>query len=83
MVAHERELIEDALAKSNDRIAGPWGAAKSLGIPRQTLESKIAASASTSIASERSKPANSLRARLNCLSLLALSRPTRNKLRLR
>jgi formate hydrogenlyase transcriptional activator len=41
VVAHERELIEDALAKSNGRIAGPWGAAKSLGIPRQTLESKI------------------------------------------
>ena len=41
VVAHERQLIEDALAKSNGRIAGPWGAAKSLGIPRQTLESKI------------------------------------------
>ncbi len=41
VVAHERELIEAALAKSNGRIAGPWGAAKSLGIPRQTLESKI------------------------------------------
>ena len=41
MVAHERELIEAALAKSNGRIAGPSGAAAKLGIPRQTLESKI------------------------------------------
>jgi formate hydrogenlyase transcriptional activator len=41
VVAHEKELIEAALAKSNGRIAGPWGAAKTLGIPRQTLESKI------------------------------------------
>jgi formate hydrogenlyase transcriptional activator len=41
VVAHERELIEAALAKSNGRIAGPSGAAAKLGIPRQTLESKI------------------------------------------
>jgi formate hydrogenlyase transcriptional activator len=41
VVAHEKELIEAALAESNGRIAGPWGAAKTLGIPRQTLESKI------------------------------------------
>ena len=41
VVAHEKELIEAALAKSNGRIAGPSGAAAKLGIPRQTLESKI------------------------------------------
>jgi formate hydrogenlyase transcriptional activator len=41
VVAHEKELIESALAKSNGRIAGPSGAAVKLGIPRQTLESKI------------------------------------------
>ncbi len=37
----ERELIEDALARSRGRISGPYGAAAKLGIPRQTLESKI------------------------------------------
>jgi formate hydrogenlyase transcriptional activator len=41
VVAHEKELIEAALVKSNGRIAGPSGAAAKLGIPRQTLESKI------------------------------------------
>jgi PAS domain S-box-containing protein len=41
VVAHEKELIEAALAKSKGRIAGPSGAASKLGIPRQTLESKI------------------------------------------
>jgi formate hydrogenlyase transcriptional activator len=41
VVAHEKDLIETALAKSNGRIAGPFGAAAKLGIPRQTLESKI------------------------------------------
>jgi formate hydrogenlyase transcriptional activator len=41
VVAHEKELIEAALAKSNGRIAGPSGAAARLGIPRQTLESKL------------------------------------------
>jgi len=29
--------------ESRGRIAGPFGAAKKLGIPRQTLDSKIAA----------------------------------------
>ena len=38
----ERELIEAALAESKGRIAGPAGAAARLGIPRQTLDSKIA-----------------------------------------
>jgi formate hydrogenlyase transcriptional activator len=41
VVAHEKELIEAALAKSNGRVAGLSGAAVKLGIPRQTLESKI------------------------------------------
>jgi len=36
-----RELIEAALAQSRGRISGPFGAAGKLGIPRQTLESKI------------------------------------------
>ncbi|HEY2821310.1 MAG TPA: sigma 54-interacting transcriptional regulator [Candidatus Acidoferrum sp.] len=38
----ERSLIEDALRASNGRVAGPSGAAAKLGIPRQTLESKMA-----------------------------------------
>jgi formate hydrogenlyase transcriptional activator len=38
----EREMIEAALAESRGRIAGPSGAAAKLGIPRQTLDSKIA-----------------------------------------
>ena len=37
----EREMIEAALAESKGRVAGPFGAAGKLGIPRQTLESKI------------------------------------------
>jgi formate hydrogenlyase transcriptional activator len=37
----ERELIESALAQSGGRVAGPSGAAVKLGIPRQTLDSKI------------------------------------------
>jgi formate hydrogenlyase transcriptional activator len=37
----ERELIEAALAQSRGRISGKFGAAIKLGIPRQTLESKI------------------------------------------
>jgi formate hydrogenlyase transcriptional activator len=38
----ERQLIEAALAATNGKISGPSGAAARLGIPRQTLESKIA-----------------------------------------
>jgi transcriptional regulator with PAS, ATPase and Fis domain len=38
----ERELIEAALRATQGRISGPDGAAARLGIPRQTLESKIA-----------------------------------------
>jgi formate hydrogenlyase transcriptional activator len=37
----EREMIEAALAESQGRISGPSGAAARLGIPRQTLDSKI------------------------------------------
>jgi formate hydrogenlyase transcriptional activator len=39
----EKTLIEAALAESHGRISGPSGAAAKLGIPRQTLESKIKA----------------------------------------
>jgi formate hydrogenlyase transcriptional activator len=39
----EKELIEAALAASDGRISGPSGAAVKLGIPRQTLESKLKA----------------------------------------
>jgi formate hydrogenlyase transcriptional activator len=37
----EVEMIEAALAEAHGRISGPFGAAARLGIPRQTLESKI------------------------------------------
>ena len=40
--AQEREAIEKALAATAGRISGPAGAATLLGVPRQTLESKIA-----------------------------------------
>jgi formate hydrogenlyase transcriptional activator len=39
----ERALIEAALAESRGRVSGAAGAAAKLGIPRQTLESKIKA----------------------------------------
>ena len=39
----ERHMIEAALAATRGRVAGPHGAAAKLGIPRQTLESKITA----------------------------------------
>ncbi len=39
----ERALIIAALAESRGRISGPSGAAAKLGIPRQTLESKMKA----------------------------------------
>ena len=38
----ERTIIENALKASNGRVSGPSGAAAKLGIPRQTLESKMA-----------------------------------------
>jgi DNA-binding NtrC family response regulator len=37
----EVEMIEAALAETHGRISGPSGAAARLGMPRQTLESKI------------------------------------------
>jgi formate hydrogenlyase transcriptional activator len=37
----EREIIEAVLSETGGRIAGPSGAAAKLGIPRQTLDSKI------------------------------------------
>jgi formate hydrogenlyase transcriptional activator len=37
----EKEIIEAALEESRGRIAGPFGAAEKLGMPRTTLESKI------------------------------------------
>jgi len=41
LVAHERQVIEAALAQSHGRISGPAGAAIKLGIPDSTLEAKI------------------------------------------
>src|SRR5258706_2163869 len=38
----ERKAIETALAECNGRVSGPHGAAAKLGIPHQTLASKIA-----------------------------------------
>jgi formate hydrogenlyase transcriptional activator len=40
---NERALIEAALAECRGRVSGPAGAAAKLGLPRQTLESKIKA----------------------------------------
>jgi formate hydrogenlyase transcriptional activator len=37
----ERKAIEAALAECQGRVSGPQGAAAILGIPHQTLESKI------------------------------------------
>ena len=50
----ERDAIERALAESDGRISGPDGAAVRLGIPRQTLDSKVA---SLGIDKRRFKPA--------------------------
>jgi len=41
LIDHEREMIENALHEAAGLISGPTGAATKLGIPRQTLESKI------------------------------------------
>jgi PAS domain S-box-containing protein len=38
----EKQMIEAALAETGGRVSGPAGAANLLGVPRQTLESKIA-----------------------------------------
>jgi formate hydrogenlyase transcriptional activator len=42
LAEREKEMIEAALADSRGRVSGPSGAAIRLGIPRQTLDSKIA-----------------------------------------
>src|SRR6266850_2479620 len=41
LVEREREMIENALREARGLVSGPTGAAGRLGIPRQTLESKI------------------------------------------
>ncbi len=41
LVTQEKELIEAALEASKGRISGPSGAAKKLGMPRSTLDSRI------------------------------------------
>jgi formate hydrogenlyase transcriptional activator len=41
LMDHEREMIETALREAEGLVSGPTGAATKLGIPRQTLESKI------------------------------------------
>jgi formate hydrogenlyase transcriptional activator len=41
LVEREKEMIEKALRDSKGVIGGPGGAASKLGVPRQTLESKI------------------------------------------
>ena len=43
LAQRERDLIEAALKESRGRISGPFGAADKLGIPRQTLDSRIKA----------------------------------------
>ena len=41
LLAHEKEVIEAALAQTRGRISGPTGAAAKLGVPGSTLEAKI------------------------------------------
>ena len=41
LAEHEKEIIEAALADCGGQVSGPTGAAAKLGLPRQTLESKI------------------------------------------
>jgi formate hydrogenlyase transcriptional activator len=41
LVEREKEMIENALRQAEGVVGGPTGAAVKLGIPRQTLESKI------------------------------------------
>jgi formate hydrogenlyase transcriptional activator len=43
LAEHEKDIIEAALADCGGQVAGPTGAAVKLGLPRQTLESKIMA----------------------------------------
>jgi formate hydrogenlyase transcriptional activator len=41
LASQEREIIETALTTCKGRVSGPSGAAAMLGVPRQTLDSKI------------------------------------------
>ena len=41
IAAHEKQMIEAALAESKGRVSGPSGAAAKLGVPQSTLDSKI------------------------------------------
>jgi len=41
LLEQERDMIENALREARGLVSGPTGAAAKLGIPRQTLESKI------------------------------------------
>jgi formate hydrogenlyase transcriptional activator len=41
LAQRERSMIEQALSEASGQISGPTGAAAKLGMPRQTLESKI------------------------------------------
>jgi DNA-binding NtrC family response regulator len=43
LAEHEKDIIEAALADCGGQVAGSTGAAAKLGLPRQTLESKITA----------------------------------------
>jgi formate hydrogenlyase transcriptional activator len=52
----EKEIIEAALADCGGRISGPSGAATRLGIPRQTLESKIASLGINKFSFKSTKP---------------------------
>ena len=42
LIEREKQMIEAALAQSQGRVSGVNGAAKKLGIPRQTLDARIA-----------------------------------------
>jgi formate hydrogenlyase transcriptional activator len=53
----EKEVIEAAIAESKGRVSGPTGAAARLGVPRQTLDSKIA---NLQISKLRFKPSSAL-----------------------
>jgi formate hydrogenlyase transcriptional activator len=41
LLKQEKEMIEAALAESRGQVAGPAGAARKLGLPTRTLDSKI------------------------------------------
>jgi formate hydrogenlyase transcriptional activator len=49
LVERERQMIETALAQCQGRVSGANGAAHKLGIPRQTLDARIASLGSTNI----------------------------------